>query len=289
MKNIMPVLGTTAICALLLISCAQSPYGNRLQYVEAGKIAITLTDAPFPHSLVSEANVTIFKIDARLKSESETIENESNSPFQVLFEGETKVNLLELTNGVTKSFGETEVVGGSYDLVRVFVKDANVELTDGRIFDLKVPSGEQTGIKIFIKPELIVSGGLTSELLLDFDVSQSFIAKGSTNNVSEIKGFSFKPVIKASNMSVSGSLSGKVSTSINESEMSLEGAQLSVMAADTLNTTTFTDASGEYMVQGLRAGTYEVIAELDGYETQSTDEVNIVPGNETIQDFNLNE
>ena len=197
MKSSKFVLCTMAICALLLFGCAQSPYGNRLQYVESGKIAITLTDAPFPHSLVSKANVTVFRIDARLKMETESPENESNSPFQVLYEGDTKVNLLELTNGITKSMGETEVPGGSYDLVRVYVKDANIELTDGRIFDLKVPGGEQTGIKVFIKPNLIVSGGLTSELLLDFDVSQSFIAKGGTNEVSDITGFNFKPVMKS--------------------------------------------------------------------------------------------
>ena len=60
-----------------------------------------------------------------------------------------------------------------------------------------------------------------------------------------------------------------------------------MIAADTVNTTTFTDASGQYLVQGLRAGSYKVIAELEGYQLQVADDVNIVPGNETIQDFNL--
>ena len=287
MKIYKIVLCTLVTCTLFLSSCSE--YDNRLQYVEVvGYISLKVTDAPFPHSMVSEANVTITKVDARLKNKEETNASEANdSPFQVLYEGEIQMNLLELTNGISQSLGVVEVPVGSYDLVRVYVKDANVILTDGRTFDLKVPSGDQTGIKVFIMPELIVNGGLTNELLLDFDVNQSFVVKGDINDVSGITGFNFKPVIKASNNSVSGTLSGTVSALIDEINTDLKGAQITIMAADTINTTAFTDISGQYMVQGLSGGSYKVIAELNGYQTKSVDEVTIVAGNETILDFDL--
>lgn len=286
MKRLKTVLGAVLTCALLLSACSNSPFGNELQYVEVGKIAIKLTDAPFPHDKVSEANVTIFKIDARIKSD-ETLDGDETDAFQVLYEGEKQVNLLELINGVTESFGETEVPAGSYDLVRAYVKDAHIVLTDGRTFDLKIPSGAQTGIKIFITPELVVSGNLTSELLLDFDVSQSFIAKGGTNEVSDITGFNYKPVIRASNMSVAGTLTGHISTFINDMETDLEGVQVSILKEGTVVTTTFTDASGSYLVEGLSSGTYAVVAELSGYASQTMGEVVIVSGNETAQDFGM--
>ncbi|WP_149304444.1 DUF4382 domain-containing protein [Pareuzebyella sediminis] len=286
MKRIKTVLGTVLACTLLLSACSNSPFGNELQYVEVGKISVQLTDAPFPYDMVSEANVTIFKIDARLKSD-EALEGDENDAFQVLFAGEKHVNLLELTNGVTESLGDTEVPAGSYDLVRVFVKDATILLTDGRTFDLKIPSGEQSGIKIFIAPELIVSGNLTSELLLDFDVSQSFIAKGSTKEVSEITGFTYKPVIRASNMSVAGTLMGQVGTLVEDVATDVEGAQLSILKDGEVQMTTFTDASGGYLVQGLVSGTYEVVIERNGYATQIAEEVVIVSGNETVQDFSM--
>ncbi|WP_149274179.1 DUF4382 domain-containing protein [Pareuzebyella sediminis] len=286
MKRIKTVLGTVLTCALLLSACSNSPFGNELQYVEVGKISVQLTDAPFPYDMVSEANVTIFKIDARLKSD-EALEDDENDAFQVLFAGEKHVNLLELTNGVTESLGDTEVPAGSYDLVRVFVKDATILLTDGRTFDLKIPSGEQSGIKIFIAPELIVSGNLTSELLLDFDVSQSFIAKGSTKEVSEITGFTYKPVIRASNMSVAGTLMGQVGTLVEDVATDVEGAQLSILKDGEVQMTTFTDASGGYLVQGLVSGTYAVVIERNGYATQIAEEVVIVSGNETVQDFRM--
>ncbi len=285
MKILKLALCATFIGVIFFTSCSEYD-SHRLQYVErVGHIVLKVTDAPFPHDMVSEANITITKVDARLKDKDSS--GVDTAPFQILYEGEIEMNLLELTNGITQSLGETEVPVGSYDLVRAYVKDANVRLTDGRVFDLKIPSGNQSGIKIFIKPELLVSGGLTSELLLDFDVSRSFVAVGGLNHVSEITGFNFKPVIRAANVSVSGTLSGTVSTTMEDISTDLEGAQITVMAADTVNTTTFTDTLGQYMVQGLLVGSYEVIAELDGYRSITVNEVEIAAGNRTIQDFDL--
>tara|TARA_R110000868_G_scaffold145752_3_gene366151 strand:+ start:929 stop:1822 length:894 start_codon:yes stop_codon:yes gene_type:complete len=278
----------------VFISCTDNDDKNR----DYGRLSVNLTDAPFPHDLVAEANVTIFKIDARYKGDmniiSEVEDNsdssmitEEKSSFVVLMEDEMEVNLLELTNGVTKNLVDLDVPVGIYDLVRVYVKGVNVVLTDGSTFDLKVPSGEQTGIKIFIKPGLVVEGGLSANLLLDFDVSKSFVAKGGGSNFENITGFNFKPVIKACNMSTAGTLSGKVTTLQEEVAVGLKGAQVAVFAADTLNTTTFTDADGKYMVMGLMAGSYDVEVELSTYQKQSVADIEIVAGNTTSQDFVL--
>jgi|TARA_R110001583_G_scaffold26615_4_gene95932 hypothetical protein len=278
----------------VFISCTDNDDKNR----DYGRLSVNLTDAPFPHDLVAEANVTIFKIDARYKGDMDIISEvednsdssmitEEKSSFVVLMEDEMEVNLLELTNGVTKNLVDLDVPVGIYDLVRVYVKGVNVVLTDGSTFDLKVPSGEQTGIKIFIKPGLVVEGGLSADLLLDFDVSKSFVAKGGGSNFENITGFNFKPVIKACNMSTAGTLSGKVTTLQEEVAVGLKGAQVAVFAADTLNTTTFTDADGKYMVMGLIAGSYDVEVELSTYQKQSVADIEIVAGNTTSQDFVL--
>ncbi|MEG3658905.1 DUF4382 domain-containing protein [Arenibacter palladensis] len=278
----------------VLVSCTDNDDKNS----DYGRLSVNLTDAPFPHDLVAEANVTIFKIDARYKGDmdinSELEDNsdssmttEEKSSFIVLMEDEMEVNLLELTNGVTKNLVDLDVPVGIYDLVRVYVKGVNVVLTDGSTFDLKVPSGEQTGIKIFIKPGLVVEGGLSADLLLDFDVSKSFVAKGGGSKFENITGFNFKPVIKACNMSTAGTLSGKVTTLQEEVAVGLEGAQVAVFAADTLNTTTFTDADGKYMVMGLMAGSYDVEVELSAYQKESVTDIEIVAGNTTSQDFIL--
>ena len=271
----------------VFISCTDNDDKNS----DYGRLSVNLTDAPFPHDLVAEANVTIFKIEARYKGDmvlNSEVDNDSDSSvdikeessFIVLMEEEMEVNLLDLTNGVTKNLADLDVPVGTYDLVRVYVKGVNVVLTDGSTYDLKVPSGEETGIKIFIKPGLVVNGGLSADLLLDFDVSKSFVAKGGGS----ITGFNFKPVIKACNLSSAGTLAGMVTTL---QDLGLEGAQVAIFAADTLNTTTFTDADGIYMVMGLLAGTYDVEVELDTYQKQTFADIEVVAGNKTYQDFIL--
>ncbi|HUH47301.1 MAG TPA: DUF4382 domain-containing protein [Arenibacter sp.] len=276
---------------ILFIGCSDG--NDSAPGPDTGRMTIKMTDAPFPHNLVAEANVTVFKIEARHTDKKSGPEKEgemgdkNGSPFIVLMEQEIDVNLLDLTNGITETLVDTEVPVGTYDLVRVYVKGINVVLVDGTTYDLKVPSGEQSGIKIFIKPGITVAGNLSADLLLDFDVSRSFVAKGNIKDPAGITGFNFKPVIKASNLSTAGSLSGVVTMLQEATAIGLEGAQVSVFAADTLNTATFTDATGSYMVMGLLAGTYDVTVDLEGYGTQTVEGVKVNTANQTITDFEL--
>lgn len=272
---------------IVIFVTACSKYGNELSYIEYGKIEVKLTDAPFPYDFVSEANVTVFKVDARLENGTDTNISDEESNFITLYEGEMTVNLLELTNGITKTLNEVEVPIGNYDLVRVYVKDGNVLLTNGTTYDLKVPSGEQTGIKVFIKPSLEVISNSTSTLLLDFDVSKSFVAKGNINTIDGISGFNFKPVLRASNMSVAGTLSGSVITMDSDTTVPLEGIQINVLSGTTIITSAFTDSTGNYTVLGLDAGNYTIIAERANYATVSANEVIITSTNTTNLDFEM--
>lgn len=290
--------------------------------IEMGKLTVQLTDAPFPHDLVAEANVTIFKVDARNKGSEKEMDDESesndeiegesdsddemedesdssdeensNSPFVTLMEGEIEVNLLELINGNTETLVNTFVPIGTYDLIRVYVKGVSIVLTDGTIYDLKVPSGEQTGIKVFIKPGIVVSGGLSADLILDFDVSRSFIPKGNRKDFSGITGFNFKPVIKACNKSTSGTLSGLIYTVqeatevLEETHIVLGGAQIEIYEAGTMNTSTSSvENTGAYKVMGLTAGTYDVVVKLEGYEENTVEGVQISAANTTTQNFEM--
>jgi len=286
--------------ALIIMSCSDGEGSGSAE--GTGTLSVQLTDAPFPYELVAEANVTIYKVEARQvdndddsdddmnddsSDDTDDSSDDDNYPFITLMEDEIDVNLLELTNGLTQQLAEIDVPAGSYDLIRVYVKGVNVVLTDGTVYDLKVPSGDASGIKVFVDPAITVTSGLSSDLLLDFDVSKSFVAKGNLNTPAGLNGFNFKPVIKASNLSTAGTLSGNVSTVEEEVAVALEGAQISVFAADTLNTTSFSDVDGNYAILGLEAGMYEVVAELDGYLVSDTLDVQIDAANITTQDFIL--
>ncbi|WP_170251709.1 DUF4382 domain-containing protein [Aquimarina intermedia] len=250
----------------------------------SGKMVVRVTDAPFQYDLVKETNVTITKIEGRSENK------DSESSYVTLTEKEATINLLELNNGLTETLADIEIPSGSYNLFRIYIKDASVVLKDGTVYNLKVPSGAQSGLKVFVDPFITVGEGTTGEILLDFDISKSFVAQGNPNSTNGITGFIFKPVIKASNSSTSSSLSGTVtgeSFEFGTAPIALEGAQISVFAADTLNTTTFTNADGTYKVMGLSAGTYTVTAEANFYTMETAENVTITSGVDAIQDFLL--
>lgn len=285
------VLYALSIFSLVFVACS-SDSNNGGSVDTMGRLTLQLTDAPFPFDMVAEANVTVFKVDARLaESEDDEVEGDTEEdgyPFMTLMEEEIPVNLLDLTNGTTEQLADLDIPAGTYDLIRVYVKGVNVVLTDGRTFDLKVPSGEQTGIKVFIDPPLTVAGGLSSDLLLDFDVSRSFVAKGNTKSVDGINGFNFKPVIKVSNLSTAGTLSGVVSTMDGETSVAVENAQITILDLEDAEITSgASDVDGAYAIMGLEAGTYKAFAAMEGFINTDTVEVNIVAGNKTIQDFVL--
>jgi hypothetical protein len=267
MKNTFLLTGFILLFAL--IGCNKDDDGSG-----TGTLSIRITDAPFPIDLVEEANVTINKIEVRKKGDG--------SPFLIISEEEQNFNLLDLSNGVTDSLVEIDIPVGSYDLIRLYVDAASVVLKDGTEYDLEIPSGAQTGIKAFVKPAFEVAGGLTTELLLDFDVSKSFVVQGTPPE--NITGFHFKPVIRVANLSTAGRITGNVTDPLSAPAPDVF---LSVIDADTTFTSTFSDENGKYALIGIPAGTYDLRVEEEGYKTDTIFGINVVAGNKTEQDIEL--
>lgn len=249
---------------------------------QTGTLSVTLTDAPFPIDLVSEANVTITKIDIRNK-DSETEGAEDEESFITLTETEQSFNLLDLQNGVKTSLVDLEIEAGTYDLVRLYVSEASVVLNDETTYDLTVPSGAQTGIKVFIEPNIEVAGGLSSELLLDFEVAGSFVVQGDMNSIDGINGFIFKPTIKAVNTSTAGRIEGFVT---DTSGNPLENAEVLVFT-DSDTSQAFTEPNGFYSIISLDAQIYTVEATATDTETLTVPDVEITAANSTSLDLEL--
>lgn len=243
---------------------------------ETGTLKISLTDAPFPAEWVSAANVTIDRIEIRNAEASDT------SKYVVLSEEVQSFNLLDLANGVTASLVNLEIPVGNYDLIRLRVSAAEVVMTDGTVYTLTIPSGSTSGIKVFINPDLEVAGGLTSELLLDFDVSKSFTVQGKVDSMSDIKGFHFKPVLRVANVSTTGRITGTV---FQADTTGFPGVTVSVIAGDSVLTSAISDTEGKYTILGIPAGTYDLTAEAPNVETVTVTGVAVVAGNKTDQDI----
>lgn len=238
-----------------------------------GTLSVLMTDAPFPADLALEANVTVTKLEARSAGGNES------SPYITLSEGERTFNLLDLRNGVIASLASIEVPSGSYDLLRIYISAGSVVLKDSTTFNLTVPSGAQTGLKLFISPAIDVTDGTISNLILDFDVEKSFVVQGSGN---AINGFLFKPVIRVANVSTVGSLAGSAT---NSAAAAIEGAHIWV-AQDTVVSNTYSNADGNFAILGLPAGSYTASASATGYDTVSAS-IDISAGSQTTVSFEL--
>lgn len=269
---------------VLTTSCNQM---NDSEKGGKGTVVLKLTDAPFPVSLVDQALVTIDKIEIRSSATVTTADGtaENEALFTVLYEGEGKVfDLLDLRNGVTAELLSMDLEAGSYDLIRMHVAKSEVVLKDGTNFNLKIPSGASSGLKIRITPELVIESGVESEVLLDFDVSKSFVVQGNLHSPHGLKGFLFKPVLRAMCQKYSGVVAGKVFE--NETAPVAE-AHVQILRADTVFTSAITDGTGAYALVGLPAGTYKMVCEKEGYTSVQVDAVVVKAREKTILDFDL--
>ncbi|WP_347838910.1 DUF4382 domain-containing protein [uncultured Draconibacterium sp.] len=282
MKKIGTIITTIILGALLIMACSQN---DSTEFADGnGKINVYLTDAPFPISLVSQTIVTINKVEIR-KHENDSTE----AIFISLMEEAFEIDLLTLSNGITEQLASVELEAGSYDLIRMHVTDAKVILTDGSEFDLKIPSGTSSGLKIKIQPEITIASGQTTDVLLDFDVSKSFVVKGNWKD-GNIKGFNFKPVVRGVLLDRAGRIKGRVT---DTTAIALENAAIKLWEEindvdnDSIVATAFTNPEGQYQLIGIPEGTYYMTAERDSFQTDTIWNVDVLKGESSQIDFVL--
>lgn len=282
MKRIGLVLSTIVLGIILMVACNDE---STMSISEGkGKVNVYLTDAPFPIDLISKTYVTIDKVEIR-KQETDS----TGSEFIVLTEDPMEVDLLTLSNGVTELLASIELEAGTYDQIRMHVSESKVVMKNDSEFDLKIPSGSSSGLKIKIEPALEISGGQTADVLLDFDVSKSFVAKGNMQN-GHFNGFNFKPVVRCVMLGMAGRIEGTVS---DTASVAIESASVKVwmpiegIETDSLITSSFTDQAGKYKVIGLLSGTYYLTTEKEGFETDTVWNVGVTEGNSTTVDIQL--
>ncbi len=279
---------TTAIVVLtgFLLSC--SDLSEKEMGVDSpgnGTVVFKITDAPFPVDLVAEANVTIdwIKLLKYPSEEAEPEESESDDAIVVEMEEQATFNLLELRNGLTEVMAEMEVPAGAYSEIRLHVADADILLTDGTGFNLKVPGGDASGLKIKLEPALDVTEGTQVEVLVDFDLSRSFVMQGNSKNV---VGFIFKPVVRAvANVETgTGEISGVVADQDGNAVM---GASIILFDGEEEVASAVTSEEGFYSIIGVLPGNYRLVLEVDEFTAEA--EITVEAGATTEQNFALEE
>jgi hypothetical protein len=215
-------LSTIAFAATLFgaVACSDSTgsgtgtVGVRLTNTSvAASVAASLVDGevPLPPGSIKSVNLFVVRIDARHAeaSDEEAAANTEESEaaeggWVTLAEPNAVIDLMTIADGSTAFLGEAEVAAGGYSGFRLVIDPAksSVTLNDEAstviggesIVGLKFPSAAQTGIKVKLSGPVEVEEGEETTVLVKFDVSQSFVMRGSTI---EQNGLLFTPVIKA--------------------------------------------------------------------------------------------
>jgi hypothetical protein len=164
-----------------------------------------LTDAPGD---VTKANVLIESVS--IVPEEDTSNGDSTDVgVSVLSEEGFEVDLTQLEGEVDTLLGTLDLEAGTYSQVRMITADpenfdVRYETAQGDTAqaNLKIPGGEQTGIKVNFGSPLAVDGSIdTVDVTLDFDVKESFISRGPDGQTSD---YNFKPTVQATVDTIGG-------------------------------------------------------------------------------------
>lgn len=195
--------------ALLALACSDS--GSTSPSLSSSGILVTrLTDAPFPTDEVKSVDVFIVRVDARLADVSDdeanqtlSAESSTSNGWKTVATPNASFDLLSLQNGIAATLGQAMLPAGTYSGFRLVIDQdkSSATLKTGMVLDggstpgIKFPSAGQSGIKIVLSQPVTIVAGTETDLLVDFNVDQSFVLRGNTIDKN---GLLFKPVVNAS-------------------------------------------------------------------------------------------
>ncbi len=156
-------------------------------------------------------------------------------------------DLLDLTNGVDTLLGSISVGSGRLNQIRLLLGDNNQVKVDGEFFDLKTPSGQQSGLKVNVNQDLV--GGLNYELLIDFDAAKSIVVTGNNKYI-------LKPVLRVMLRGTETGIEGVVFDGVD----STHTEPVFAISSEQDTFSTFSTNEGTFAILGLTEGTYTVVA-----------------------------
>ncbi len=190
----MKTIGTMLMLGLLLFAGCTREDSILVQNETAnqGRIRIYLTDSP---ALFDAVNIVVTRVEVHRAGA------DSTSGWITIDSTTRTYNLLALTNGASAVLGDGTLEVGKYTQIRLIIGEGSTVDIGGVLFQLKIPGGMQTGIKLVhqfeIQPDALY------ELMLDFDASRSIHKDGPGTYI-------LRPVIRAEPVQTSGSISGTV-------------------------------------------------------------------------------
>jgi hypothetical protein len=248
------LFAATAIAAATLVACGGGGNAGSAPAPTStmGTLAVSMTDAPACG--FDAVNVTVNKVRVH---QSASASDTDGGWTDITLSPAKKINLLNLTNGVLESLGQTTLAAGRDSQLRL-VLDANTGtglansvIATGSTTEttLVTPSATHSGIKLV--NEFDVVAGQKVDLVLDFNACKSVLTTGNGK-------YMLKPVIKIIPTAVNG-ISGFVNPALLASHVMVSAQQNGVIISSTVPTST-----GEFSLARLAPGNYDVVITADG-------------------------
>jgi hypothetical protein len=246
-------LSFIAILAVITLGCGNSKSSQG----GSGTLGVSITDAPA--SGFDAVNVTVSMVRVH---QSSTASGNDSGWSVITLTPPRKINLLDLTNGVLDTLGQTSLPAGHYTQIRlVLVPNTGTNIANSVVLSsdptteipLFTPSAVQSGIKLI--HEFDVAAGQHVDLVLDFDALKSVVTRGNGS-------YGLMPVIKVIPTLLTG-IEGFVVTSLTGSNV-MVSAQVS---GEEVRSTTPDPLTGEFFLTHLDAGNYDVVITADGHAT----------------------
>jgi Domain of unknown function (DUF4382) len=245
-------LSCVALLTVLLSGCGSSSSSNS----QFGTLGVSLTDAPA--SGFDAVNVTVSSVRVH---QSSTASGNDSGWSDITLTPPRKINLLNLTNGVLNTLGQTSLPAGHYTQLRLVLSAntgtgiANSVVLSGTTTEIPLftPSATQSGIKLI--HEFDVAAGQHVDLVLDFNALKSIVARGNG-------GYALMPVITVVPMQLTG-IDGFIDASLLADNV-VVSAQV---GGTEVRSTTPDPLTGEFFIAYLDAGSYDVVITADNHAT----------------------
>jgi hypothetical protein len=170
-----------------------------------------------------------------------------NDGAPVLLNTETGIyNLLDYSNGLNTLLATGDLKEGTISQIRLILGTNNTVTHNNVVYPLSTPSAMQSGLKLQIHQTLVA--GVSYSILLDFDAHQSIILKGNGD-------YQLKPVIRTIEAIMTGSIRGSITP--------IGVIALVTATSNGVNFSSVTNANGDFLIDGIPVGTYDVTVTPD--------------------------
>lgn len=165
MKN----AGKLGIMALSIAIAGFAITGCQKNNVDRAQLTVKMTDAP---AVYDEVNVDVRQVQVHYEEDS------SSSGGWVTINTKAGIyDLLTLQNNVIAVIAaDSLLLPGKINQWRMVLGDSNYVVIDSVAYDLKVPSGSQSGLKLNVNQT--IKAGSKYEMLVDFDAARSIVETG---------------------------------------------------------------------------------------------------------------